>query len=74
MPSPASARQVGGTHYKDMAVQPWDAMQSWMSSEAFQGYLRTCAIKILDLFEFYNENDSPIALKLIDERIPLDEK
>lgn len=28
MPSPASARQVGGTHYKDMAVQPWDAMES----------------------------------------------
>ena len=47
MPSPASARQVGGTHYKDMAVQPWDAMQSWMSPEAFQGYLRACAIKYL---------------------------
>lgn len=28
---------------------------------------------ILDLFEFTNEKDSPLALKLIDERIPLDE-
>ena len=27
---------------------------------------------ILDLFEFYNDNDSSIALKLIDERIPTD--
>ena len=47
MPSPDSARQVGGTHYIDMAVQPWDAMQAWMSPEAFQGYLRACAIKYL---------------------------
>ena len=29
---------------------------------------------ILDLFEFYNDNDSPIALKLIDERIPLEQE
>ncbi|MDO4230266.1 MAG: ferritin [Capnocytophaga sp.] len=28
---------------------------------------------ILDLFEFTNEKDSPLALKLIDERIPLEE-
>ena len=27
---------------------------------------------ILDLFEFTNEKDSPLALKLIDERIPLE--
>nr|DAS38012.1 MAG TPA: nucelotide kinase [Caudoviricetes sp.] len=47
MPSPASVRQVGGTHYEDMAVQPWDAMESWMSPEAFQGHLRACAIKYL---------------------------
>ena len=30
-----------------MAVQPWDAMESWMSPEAFQGFLRACVIKYL---------------------------
>ena len=29
---------------------------------------------ILDPFEFYDENDSPMALKLIDEHILLNEK
>ena len=29
---------------------------------------------ILDLFEFYDENSSPIDLKLIDDRIPLEGK
>jgi hypothetical protein len=30
--------QVGGTHYSDMAVQPWDAMRAWMSPEEYIGY------------------------------------
>ena len=25
----ASATQVGGTHYKDKAVQPWDVVDTW---------------------------------------------
>lgn len=38
--------QVGGAHYqKD--IQPWDAMQAWMSKEAFQGFLQGNAIKYL---------------------------
>lgn len=41
----ANNEQVGGTHYVDMAVQPWDAMQAWMSDEAFQGYLLGNVIK-----------------------------
>lgn len=44
-PVTADARQVGGSHYKDMGVQPWDAMQSWMSQEEFVGMLRGNAIK-----------------------------
>lgn len=39
--------QVGGSHYKDKSVQPWDAMQSWMSSDQFEGYLRGNVIKYL---------------------------
>ena len=37
--------QVGGSHYKDKKVQPWDAMQSCMSAEEFAGYLRGNIIK-----------------------------
>lgn len=30
--------QVGGTHYTEMAVQPWTAMKAWMSPEEYAGY------------------------------------
>lgn len=39
--------QVGGTHYASKAVQPWDAMEAWMTPEQFAGYLRGNAIKYL---------------------------
>jgi len=46
--SAAGKRQIGGSHYVDMgSVQPWDAMQCWMSTEAFAGFLRGNAIKYL---------------------------
>jgi hypothetical protein len=38
--------QIGGTHYAK-AIQPWDAMQAWMSAEQFKGFLRGNAIKYL---------------------------
>lgn len=40
-------RQVGGTHYRDMEIQPWDAMRAWMSPVEFRGFLRGNAIKYL---------------------------
>jgi len=45
--SAAGKHQVGGSHYTELAVQPWAAMQSWMSTEAFAGFLRGNAIKYL---------------------------
>ena len=33
-----SPEQVGGTHYAEMSVQPWDAMRAWMSPEEYAGY------------------------------------
>lgn len=41
----ANEKQVGGTHYTDMPVQPWDAMQAWMTPEQFCGYLLGNVIK-----------------------------
>ncbi len=37
--------QIGGEHYKGKAVQPWAAMEAWMTPEEFRGYLRGCVIK-----------------------------
>ena len=43
----ASTRQVGGSHYIDLGIQPWAAMQCWMTQEQFEGFLRGNAIKYL---------------------------
>jgi len=45
--SAAGKHQVGGSHYTELAVQPWTAMQCWMSTEAFAGFLRGTVIKYL---------------------------
>jgi hypothetical protein len=39
--------QIGGTHYTTKEIQPWDAMEAWMSHEAFSGFLQGNAIKYL---------------------------
>jgi len=41
----ADQGQVGGTHYKDMAVQPWHVMQSVLTPEEFRGFLKGNIIK-----------------------------
>ena len=43
----ANATQIGGNHYASKAVQPWDAMQAWLSREAFEGFLLGSAIAYL---------------------------
>lgn len=44
LPNP-SARQVGGNHYKTLAVEPWKAMESWLTREEYIGFLRGNIIK-----------------------------
>lgn len=41
----ADAVQVGGTHYKDMGVQPWTLMESVLTPEEFIGFLKGNCIK-----------------------------
>jgi len=41
----ANDTQVGGDHYRSKSVQPWDAMQAWVSPEQFKGHLRCCVIQ-----------------------------
>ena len=43
----ANDRQVGGDHYTRLTIQPWDAMQAWMTPEEFRGFLKGNVIKYL---------------------------
>lgn len=39
--------QVGGTHYKEMAVQPWEALEAWLTPAEYRGYHKGVAISYL---------------------------
>lgn len=41
----AEDKQIGGNHYTSKKVQPWHAMESWMTAEQFDGFLRGNVIK-----------------------------
>lgn len=37
--------QYGGTHYKDMTIQPWTVMEAVLTREEFVGFLKGNIIK-----------------------------
>jgi hypothetical protein len=41
----ADKMQVGGTHYTDMGIPPWELMQAVLTQEEFVGYLKGNVIK-----------------------------
>ena len=41
----ADQMQVGGSHYKDMPVQPWTIMEAILTPEEFIGFLKGNIIK-----------------------------
>lgn len=41
----ADDRQVGGEHYKTMAIQPWEVMRIVLTPEEFAGFLKGSYIK-----------------------------
>lgn len=41
----ADSVQVGGSHYKDMDVQPWHVMEAVLTKEEFIGFLKGNIIK-----------------------------
>ena len=43
----ANQTQIGGTHYTTKSIQPWEAMQAWMSEDEFCGFLRGNCLKYL---------------------------
>lgn len=42
----AQSEQVGGTHYLEMKVEPWDVIDSWSQEERI-GFYRGNAIKYI---------------------------
>ena len=47
----ARDHQVGGAHYLDKDVQPWDAMESWMTEEQYKGFMLGNVIKYIARFQ-----------------------
>jgi hypothetical protein len=43
----ADSRQEGGTHYKDMEIQPWAVMKAVLPPKDFRGFLWGNVIKYL---------------------------
>ena len=41
----ADSYQIGGTHYKNMNVQPWAVMEATLTQEEFIGFLKGNVIK-----------------------------
>ena len=41
----ADQMQIGGTHYKDMGVQPWEVMEAVLTKEEFIGFLKGNVLK-----------------------------
>lgn len=33
-------KQVGGTHYTDMKIMPWEALEAWMTPDEIRGYFK----------------------------------
>ena len=56
----ANDRQVAGTHYKDMGVQPWDVVDTWPREQRI-GYYRGGALKYLMRMGSKDESPTEIA-------------
>ena len=42
--------QIGGQHYQK-SIQPWEAMEAWMTEEQFKGYLIGNVVKYIARFQ-----------------------
>lgn len=66
--------QIGGNHYVK-EIQPWDAMQSWMTSMEFKGFLRGNVIKYVARYKDKNGvEDLEKAMHYLDKLIQEEER
>ena len=50
----SDAKQVGGTHYNRLTIQPWDVIESWEGEIGFASYLRGNILKYLARYRSKN--------------------
>ena len=50
--------QIGGDHYKEMGIPPWDVMESVLTTEEFIGFLKGNIIKYSMRQGFKDSNDA----------------
>lgn len=50
----ADSQQIGGDHYKNKSIQPWDVMESWMGKEGFAFYLQGNVLKYISRYKEKN--------------------
>mgnify|MGYP001397670627 CR=1 FL=1 len=43
-------RQVGGDHYRQMKIQPWDALEAWLTPAQSVGFYLGSAVAYLARF------------------------
>lgn len=68
-------KQVGGTHYKNKAIQPWVYMEANFTKEEFVGFLRGNAHKYLDRYKDKNGvEDLKKAIHYIEKLIQVESK
>jgi hypothetical protein len=41
----ADEQQVGGTHYKDMGIPPWEVLEAVLTPQEWVGYLKGNVVK-----------------------------
>ena len=67
-------RQVGGDHYMNMGIQPWHALEAWLTREEFRGYLKGSAIAYLARDgRKGDDNDIQKALHYLEKLVEVDD-
>jgi len=65
----ADKRQVGGSHYTDMAVQPWAVMASVLTREELIGFYKGCIIKYAMRTGLKAGSDDPAKLRHYQQKL-----
>lgn len=69
------SKQVGGSHYKDKALQPWAYMEANFTKEEFVGFLKGNAFKYMMRFQDKNGiEDLKKAIHYIEKLIQVESK
>lgn len=58
-PTSANDKQVGGSHYKDMGIEPWDVIDTWPLEQRV-GYHRGGALKYI--MRMGSKDESPLEI------------